>query len=106
MMQLRENLADRRFIMVAVSYDDGWADIRGFFSRGMGQMPLAAQLVVLRDPAGQEDGVPSLRQTFGTDKLPDTYVLYNGRIIARFVNARDWIEPAIVDYFRQLAPAR
>jgi len=106
MLQLRESLADRRFMMVAVSYDEDWPTIRGFFSRWLGGMPSQAQLVLLRDPAGGDDDAPSLRRTLGTDKLPDTYVLYNGRIIARFVNARDWIEPAIVEYFRQLAPAR
>ncbi len=106
MLRLREALADRRFLMVAVSYDDDWATIRGFFARWLGQMPSDGQLVVLRDGAAAETPGGVLRQRFGTDKLPDTYVIYNGRILARFVNARDWLDPAIVEYFKTLAPAR
>jgi len=106
MLRLREQMADHRFIMVAVSYDDDWASIRGFFARFLGEMPTMGQLVVLRDPAVATPEQRPLRQTFGTEKLPDTYVIYNGRILARFVDARTWDEASMIKYFKTLAPLR
>jgi thiol-disulfide isomerase/thioredoxin len=103
MFRLRQELADRRFKMVAVSYDESWDDIRQAFQRWFQRTPTPEQLEVLRDP-NLDDG-KTLRETFGTTKIPDTYVLLNGRILARFVNARDWTDPNIVSYFRTLAPA-
>jgi len=103
MFRLRQELADRRFMMVAVSYDESWDDIRQAFQRWFQRTPTRQQLEVLRDPI-LDDG-KTLRDTFGTTKIPDTYVILNGRILARFVNARDWTDPNIVSYFRTLAPA-
>jgi len=104
MLRLRRALADHRFAMVAVSYDDSWDDIRSFFDRFMGGMPRTQELLVLRDPI--PEGQRQLKTTFGTNQLPDTYVILNGRVLARFVNARNWTEGPIVEYFRSLAPAR
>lgn len=108
MFRLKRQLGDRRFIMAAVSYDDAWSDIREFFMKWVGELPAQSQMLLVRDPLPPgPDGQPStLRETLGTTKLPDTYVLLNGRVVARFVNARNWIEPSIIDYFKQLAPAR
>jgi thiol-disulfide isomerase/thioredoxin len=102
MLQLREALADRRFMMVAVSYDETWGEIRDFFTRWLGRQPAPQQLFGLKDEK-LEPG-ETLRETFGTTAMPDTYVIYNGQILTRFVNARHWTDPAIVEYFQQLAP--
>ncbi|MCA9514669.1 MAG: TlpA family protein disulfide reductase [Myxococcales bacterium] len=104
MLKLRQSLGDRRFAMIAVSYDDDWDAISTFFKAFRGGIPAPSELFVLRDTAG--DGQLTLRETFGTTKLPDSYVVMNGRVLARFVNVRNWTHPSIVDYFRLLAPAR
>lgn len=46
----------------------------------------------------------TLRETFGTTQIPDSYVIWDGRVIARFVNSREWTDPAIIDYFEKLSP--
>jgi hypothetical protein len=102
MFRLRQELGDRRFSMVAVSYDDAWTDIRSFFQRWIGGLPSDNQMLLVKDPhleAGQ-----TLRETFGTKELPDSYVIYDGHVVARFVNARNWMSPSIVDYFKKIAP--
>ena len=104
MFRLRDALADRRFAMVAVSYDESWADIDTAFRRWFTTPPPRSALHVLRDPAA--DDAHALRTTFGTTQIPDTYVLLNGRVLARFVNTRDWSDPKIINYFRNLAPQR
>lgn len=104
MLRLRQTLADRRFAMVAVSYDESWDEIGEFFTRFFGGAPRSDQLLVLRDPAGE--GQTLLRERLGTSRLPDTYVIYNGVVLARFVNARNWMDPTIVEYFQKLAPPR
>ncbi|MCC6620282.1 MAG: TlpA family protein disulfide reductase [Deltaproteobacteria bacterium] len=102
MLRLQSEMRGRAFMMVAVGYDETWEQVREFFAQWRGAMPGPDQLVLLRDPQ-QEEGT-TLRERFGTTKLPDTYVLYGGRIVARFVNARNWADPSIMSYFRQLAP--
>ena len=60
----------------------------------------------LRDPAGQEgDGKSMMRLRFGTEKLPETYVLVDGEIVARFVGPQDWTRPAIRQALEALARA-
>lgn len=102
MFRLRQEMGDRRFMMVAVSYDEAWSDIRDFFQRWVGRTPSETMMLLLKDPI-LEEGL-TLRETFGTRELPDSYVIYDQRVIARFVNARNWIDPTIVEYFSKLAP--
>jgi thiol-disulfide isomerase/thioredoxin len=107
LLALRQQLGDRRFVMVGVSYDDSWDDIRKFFAGWLGAIPSANRMFVVRDPAGASSPPgTTLRELFGTAKLPDTYILYNGHVLARFVDARQWTSPAIIEYFKQLAPRR
>lgn len=106
MVRLRQRMADRRFMMVAVSYDESWDDITSFFEKVAGGMPPAGQVTIVRDPSAGTEGVRTLRETFGTTAIPDTYVVYNGRVVSRFVNARDWVTPSIVEYLQHLAPKR
>ncbi len=98
MLRLKRELADPRFVMVAVSYDDGWDPLRQFFRQFPEGFP--REIDVLRD-ASAEPGV-MLRSRFGTDKVPETYVIKDGRILARFINERNWMEPAILEYFQRL----
>ncbi|PKN54945.1 MAG: hypothetical protein CVU56_23880 [Deltaproteobacteria bacterium HGW-Deltaproteobacteria-14] len=104
MVGLRKTLEGRPFAIVAVSYDESWDDIAAFFTKWAGGMPTAEKLLVLRDPAAGEEKRRTLRETFGTRNIPDSYVILNGRVLARFVNARDWTDPSIVEYFQRLIP--
>lgn len=104
MLGLSEAMRDRRFMMVAVSYDETWDEIRDFFTRWIGRTPPTSQLLIVKDEK-LEPGT-TLRETFGTDQMPDTYVVMNGQVLARFVNARNWTDPRIVEYFQALAPTR
>ena len=98
MLALRRTLADSRVRMVGVSYDDGWKTLLDFFRRMVGGMPRELDIAI--DPAGEDPG--SLRLHFGTRKLPETYVIVDGFVLARFVNERDWTDPAMVEYFQRL----
>ena len=98
MLELRRTLADSRVAMLGVSYDDGWQTLLTFFRKMVGGMPREIDLAI--DPVGEEAG--SLRLHFGTRKLPETYVVVDGHVLARFVNERDWTDPAMVEYFQRL----
>lgn len=102
MLGLRDSMRGHRFMMVAVSYDDTWDDIRSFFTRWIGRTPSPSQLLVVKDE--KVDPGTTLRETFGTNEMPDTYVVLNGQVLARFVNSRTWTDPSIVEYFQALAP--
>ena len=98
MLRLKQELADPRFVMVAVSYDEDWETLRQFFRQFPEGFP--REIDVLRDPSA-EVGV-MLRSRFGTDKIPETYIIRDGRVLARFINERNWMEPAILEYFQRL----
>jgi len=101
--RLEHELRDRRFSVVAVSYDSGWEDIRDFLTKhGVARPDSGDAFVTVRDPSEGE----TLRQKLGTQLLPETYAIFNGRILARFVNAQDWTDPSTVAVFGVLAPAR
>ncbi len=101
MMELARRMRDegRDFVMVAVSYDDDWAAVSDFFARLVGN-PRPAELVLARDPA--PDSPTSLRMSLGTRQIPESYVLRDGVVLARFVNLREWTQPEIVEYFQLL----
>ena len=103
MFRMRQELSDRPFMVVAVSYDEEWKDIREFFEKWVGRVPNDHEMVMLKDPELEEG--KTLRETFGTTQLPDSYLVYDGHVIARFVNAREWSDPSILEYLRKLAPA-
>jgi thiol-disulfide isomerase/thioredoxin len=103
MLKLGRELRSRHFLMLAVSYDEQWATVTAFFRRVLGGMP--RELTLARDPHADSEE-KTLRVALGTRKLPETYVIRNGRILARFVNERDWVEPAMVEYFKRLLEAR
>lgn len=97
MRALARKLAGKKFAMVAVSYDEDWETILDFFKGA------PRDLHIWRDPVQEEaGGQRPLRLKFGTDKLPETYVIRDGKILARFVNERNWTNPTIVEYFERL----
>ncbi len=102
MRELRRRMAGRPFLMVAVSYDEDWATIADFFNKTTGGLP--RELLLARDPATDE--AQMMRTRLGTRRLPETYVIRDGRVLARFVNERDWTDPQILAYFEGLTEPR
>ena len=97
MRALARKLAGKKFAMVAVSYDEDWETILGFF----GGAP--KDFHVWRDPKEDDTGPnQTLRMKFGTEKLPETWVIRNGQVLARFIGERDWTDGSIVEYFERL----
>jgi len=45
-----------------------------------------------------------LAAEYGTEKLPETYVIKDGRLYARFVSAQPWDSPPMLKFLRLLAP--
>lgn len=91
MDQLARSMAGTDFVILAISADDSWAKIREFFGAG------GTAMTVLWDPsAGQtgEQKTASLGHSYGTDKLPESYLIdKNGNIRLYVVNTRDWSSP-------------
>lgn len=75
----------------AVSVDDDWAAITGFFPDGV---PAA----VVRAPA------TDAHRRYGAQALPDTYVVNaDGALVAQVPGARDWTTAAAARFLRALA---
>ncbi len=103
MLRLARRLGPDRLRVIAVSYDESWPAIRAFFEDHFGELPAKEQALLLRD--GAEEPSAMQKTVFGTDKLPETYVVMNGRVLYRFVNERDWTSPAVVRFFESLLDA-
>ncbi len=77
--------------LIAVSVDDRWDVIRGFFPRGV---PTTIVRALDRDA----------HRRFGGQALPDAYVVSaDGQLIERIAGARDWTRPDARAYLRGLA---
>ncbi len=81
--------------VVAVSADESWEKIFTFF-RGRGQQ----ELTLLRDPgaggegAADDPGAGPLAASFGTKKLPESYLIDRaGNLRYQVVSSRDWNHP-------------
>ncbi|MBM4397400.1 MAG: TlpA family protein disulfide reductase [Deltaproteobacteria bacterium] len=77
-------------VVLAVSYDESWQLIDDFFKNFTSES-IPPNFLVVRDPetvAGRD-----LKALFGTEKVPESYLLRNGVVEARYVNARDWTDP-------------
>lgn len=74
--------------MVAISLDDGWAEIDRFMASFLpGQ---TSAMTVLLDQG------ESTAHNYGTELLPETYIIdREGRIVARFVGDYDWTRPEV-----------
>ncbi len=74
--------------MVAVSLDSDWSEVDRFMAAFLpGQR--SAMTVLL-------DSSESLAQTYGTELIPETYIIdREGRIVARFAGDYDWTRPEV-----------
>lgn len=100
LVELIRQLPQSDFQVVALSYDESFEAIDTFFSDVVGLDPAELGLTIWLDPT--PDATHPLRLQLGTDKLPDSYLIYNGQIIARFVNQRQWSHPQIVEFMKLL----
>lgn len=70
--------SDPRFVMIAVSADDGWGPVKEFFQKEPPTFRVAL------DAQGQ------LARQYGTEKFPETYVIVDGRIVGFIMGPRNW----------------
>jgi thiol-disulfide isomerase/thioredoxin len=78
-------------VILAVSSDESWDKIREFFPNG-------TAMTVLWDPSAAADtedaAAGALSRAYGTDKLPETYLIdREGKIRYYVVNTRNWSSP-------------
>lgn len=93
MRRLREKFADDdRFVMLAISADEGWEPVRKFFATDKPPFP------VLLDANG------ALAKKYGTEKFPETYVIIDGKLVGYIVGPRDWDAWYAEAYLRALLP--
>ena len=96
MARLAREMTGQDFVMLAVSYDDTWEAVQKFLAQ-IGGVPEG--IVFVRDPGRESD---PLGTHYGTQKIPESYVIRNERILFRFVNERNWIDPTMIRFFRTL----
>ena len=93
LLALARSKDPKDLVVVAVSYDDSWQAIDDFFARNA-SVEVPPNFVIVRD--GTVKAGRDLKTAFGTEKIPESYLVRGGRVEAKFVNSRDWIDPAIV----------
>ena len=98
MLQLGRELARAhpgKFRMIAVSEDEGWPEVDDYLSKTFGGAP--SEITVARDPEGRcaRAYYCGARGSCPDIKFPETYIVdKTGRLVAYFVNSRDWTDPA------------
>ena len=93
LLDLASARAAEGLVIVAVSSDDSWDAIEAFVqSLGPGKIPKNFRIV--RDPSPPADR--DLKSRFGTRKLPESYLVRNGVVEVKYVNARDWTDPDVL----------
>ena len=95
MLALAKQMRRSEFVMFAVSYDDTWEPVLSFFDQYTGGIP--PELLLGRDG---NQGDTSMRLQMGTEKLPETYIIRDGKILHKFISNHDWAEPKKLKYFR------
>lgn len=91
---LAKDMRGLPFSLVALSADDDWGSIK----RVLGPTELAMD--VYRDPLSQK----KQHKRYGTDKLPETYVIdKQGRIRLRFISVQPWRDDELRGYLEWLA---
>ena len=97
MLSLARSLPADRFAMIAISYDEDWQTVEAFFRKHLGRVP--PELNVVIDPSPETD---PLKKRYGTEKLTESYIVQDGMIRHKFVNAHDWEDRAKREYFHLL----
>jgi len=91
MERLYQSLRDRDFELVAVSVDDGRAEVEAFRQR------MDLSFPILLDP---EKRVANRYQSY---RFPESWLVdREGRLVARFIGPRDWDAPVYVQRIERL----
>lgn len=90
---LAEKMRHVPFEILAVSSDESWAEIDGFFGGTTSKMLI-----------GLDPGKEAIANGYGTEKLPETYVVdREGNLRLRFINVQPWTDERIHRYLEWLA---
>ena len=85
--------------LVFVSYDETWAAQKDFLVQMFGVIPPG--VVLLRDPKGQGQGtqsVDTLWHRLGATAVPETFIIRDGKILAKAIGGLNWKHPEIRKY--------
>ena len=94
--KLSQAMDPATFQLVAVSVDETWAPIEGFFEGKPTPYP------VVLDPKGERFSMP-----YGTTKFPETYLLdRQGNLKLKFVGPRSWNEENVIALLEQVGAKR
>lgn len=95
MERLHRALAGQPFELLAVSVDERAEDVRAFRDR------LGLTFPILQTEGGSE--AKAVAQRWGTFRYPESWLVdREGRVVARYVGARDWDAEAYLDRIRRL----
>lgn len=92
MEQLQARFSPDDLVIAGVSSDESWEVIREQFGAG-------PSFWVFLDPSakGSDSNLGALASLYGTEKLPDTYVIdRQGNVRFYVMNRRDWNDPKII----------
>jgi len=89
------NAMQRKFekqgvVVVAVSIDKNPQKYRAFLDR------IHVSFDTLRDPSAD------LSARYGTFQYPETYIIKDGHIMRKFINAQDWLSDDVTNYLQSL----
>jgi peroxiredoxin len=94
MQRLHDGLAGADFELLAVSVDEGDAEVRAFRDR------LGLRFPILLDPGKR---AADAYQTF---RFPESWLIgRDGTVVARYVGPREWDDPVYVERIRRLIGA-
>ena len=95
MQRLHAALAGPDFELLAVSVDEGDAEVRAFRDR------LGLRFPILLDPEKRAAGA---YQTF---RFPESWLIdRDGTVVARYIGPREWDDPLYVERIRKLIDAK
>ena len=103
MVRLAEEFGPKKLAIVSISYDEQWEEPREFFRSHFGFLPPVQSAYIFRDPTTEIKSM--LKTKYGTEKIPETYVLKKGRVLYRIVNERNWVSSRMVRFFERLVHA-
>ena len=91
MESLCKELDQEQLAIMALSVDDSWEPVDVFFRESN------FGLIIYSDFGGK------IAQLYGTEKVPETYILNkHGVIVHKVVGATNWMAPKMLSFLRQL----
>jgi thiol-disulfide isomerase/thioredoxin len=104
-MDRLQRLFPKDLVVLAISSDNAWSDILDFFKAEGTKMTVLWDPAAAPDPKAEKEGghVGALSMSYGTDKLPESYLIdRNGTIRYYVVNTRNWASPDAQRCIRKL----